>query len=366
MKFTCERSVLLKEISMANEIIASKNAISILSNIYLEANEGSLTIKATDMKVNFETKVPVEVVESGGVTVYGDKFYGILNYFPDGEIQFEQADLKINIKTAAKKSQYQLKSIASDKFPEFSASGKDFFEIPIKDLKEMIQETIFAVSDDETRYFMNCVFFEKVEGKFNMVATDGRRLAFISKEAGANVADFAGIIIPPKILNIVLRRAGDEGMASISVSDKIIFIQFGSYKLSSVLIEGQFPSYRRVIPENQTKSFTVNRLEMLNALKGVSLMVEQKSHRVYLGLSEGIVSVYCEENDVGKGREEIPCVYKGEDVSIALNYRYLEEPFKVITTDEISIQFTDPNKTITIMPIPEKDFFHIVMPMQQD
>ena len=366
MKFTCERSVLLKEIAIANEIIASKNAISILSNIYLEANNDGLTIKATDMKVNFETKVPVDVQEPGSVTIYGDKFCGILNSIPDGEIEFEQKDSKINIKTAVKRARFQLKSIASDKFPEFTAAGKEFFEIPIRDLKDMIQETIFAVSNDETRYFMNGIFFEKAENKFVMVATDGRRLAFINKPANSGIQDFSGIIIPPKILNVVLKRAGDEGMAGICVTDKTIFIQFGSYRLSSVLIEGQFPNYRRVIPETQTNSFTVNRIEMLDALRRVSQLVEQKSHRVYLGLSPGVVSVFCEENDIGSAREEIPCKYNGEELSIALNYRYLEEPFKVMSVDEISVLFTEPNKTITMMPVPEKDFFHIVMPMQQD
>ena len=366
MKFTCERSILLKEIAMANEIITSKNVISILSNIFLEAKEGNLIIKATDMKVNFETSVPVDVLEPGSVTVYADKFSGILNSVPDGEIEFEKTDNKINIKTSAKKAKFQLKSIASDKFPEFTASGKDHFEIPIKDLKEMILETIFAISDDETRYFMNGVFFEKAENKFVMVATDGRRLAFINKPAPSNVEDFSGIIIPPKILNVVMKRAGDEGMVGLSITDRTIFIQFGSYKLSSVLIEGQFPNYRRVIPESQTQSFTVNRLEMLDALRRVSLLVEQKSHRIYLGLSPGIASIYSEENDIGNAREEIPCKYDGEELSIALNYRYLEDPFKVMSVDEISILFNDPNKTITIMPVPEKDFFHIVMPMQQD
>ena len=366
MKFTCDRSILLKEIAIANEIIASKNAISILSNIYFEAKDGTLTIKATDMKVNFETKVPVDILENGSVTVYGDKFLGILNSIPDGDVEFEHKDSKINIKTSVKKAKFQLKSIASDKFPEFTASSDNIFELPVRDLKEMIQQTIFAISDDETRYFMNGVFFEKAENKFVMVATDGRRLAYINKDTTANVADFSGVIIPPKILNVVMKRAGDEGMAGISLTDKTIFIQFGSYKLSSVLIEGQFPNYRRVIPENQDKKFSVKRLEMLDALRRVSLLVEQKSHRVYLGLAPGVASVYCEESDIGNAREEIPCQYDGEELSLALNYRYLEEPFKVMGGDEISILFTDPNKTITIMPVPEKDFFHIVMPMQQD
>jgi DNA polymerase-3 subunit beta len=366
MKFTCERSALLKEIAISQEIIASKNVVSVLSNIYLEAKEEHLLIKATDKVVNFETLVPVTILESGSTTVYGDKFLGILNSIPDGEIEFEQLDLKIIIKPTLKKIKFQLKRTASDKFPEFSISSNEFFEMPIKNFKEMIIQTIFAVSDDETRYFMNGVFFEKCENKIIMVASDGRRLAFISKDINTEVGDFTGIIIPPKILNIVMKWAGEEGLISISVSENTIFIQFGSYKLSSVLIEGQFPNYRRVIPENQAFSFAVNRHEMLDALKRVSLLVEQKSRRVYLGVSPGVVSVYTEENEIGTAKEDIPCKYDGNEVSIALNYRYIEEPFKVMTEDEINIHFSEPNKAITITPAQEKDFFHIVMPMQLD
>jgi DNA polymerase-3 subunit beta len=371
MKFTCDRAVLLKEIAIANDIITSKNAISILSNIYLEARDGVLVIKATDNKIWFETSVNVEVQEPGAVTVYSDKFYGIINTLPEGEMSVEETDSKVTIKMGNKKS--YLKSIASDKFPEFTVSGGEAFDMPVKDFKEMIEQTIFAVSDDETRYFMNGVFFEKVEGNFNMVATDGRRLSFISKKSPQGPADFAGIIIPPKILSIVQKRAGDEGVISISISDKSIFTQFGPYKFSSVLIEGQFPNYHRVIPENQEHSFKVMRLDVLDALKGVSVMVGQKSQRIYISAKAGAVEVYSEENENGASRDEKPCEYDGEDVSIAVNYRYIEEPFKVIETDKVEIDFTEPTRAITIKPVPQEgkgsegtDYFHIVMPMQLD
>jgi DNA polymerase-3 subunit beta len=367
MKFTCERSVLLKEITIAQEIILSKNAISILSNIYLEAKNDTLFIKSTDIKVNFETQAPVTVLEEGATTVFGEKFLGILNSIPDGEMEFDQNDIKIVIKPLSKKIKFQLKSIASDKFPEFPVPNKDSrFELPVKDFKEMILQTVFAVSDDETRYFMNGVFFEKQDDKLTMVGTDGRRLAYICKEAGNEIPEFSGIIIPPKILNILLKRAGDEGLVSISITDKTIFIKFGSYQLSSVLIEGQFPNYRRVIPESQTRFFTMNRMEMLDALRRVSLLVEQKSRRVYLGVSPGIISIASEESDIGTAREEIAGKYDGEEVSIALNYRYIEEPFKVMTDTEVSIFFSEANRAITIKPAQEKDFFHIIMPMQVD
>jgi len=373
MKFTCERSSLLKEVSIAQEVISSKNVISILSNIYLEAGENELIIKATDIKVNFETRVPIDVEEKGSTTVYGEKFLGILNSIPDGELEFEQKNNIIVIKPSTRKIKFQLRCIASEKYPEFPAFSnlKEFF-IPVKDFKNMIEQTIFGVSDDETRYFMNGVLFKKEGEKIIMVATDGRRLAYIEKPAPSNMEDFKGIIIPPKILTVLIKRAGDEGLLGISINEKTIFIQFGSYKLSSVLIEGQFPNYQRVIPENQDHSFTVNRAETLEALKRVSLLVEQKSHRVYLLLAPGIMTVsssredQSEEGDIGNAKEEIPCKYNGEELSLAMNYRYIDEPFKVMDSEEISIHFTESNRAITIKPVPEKDFFHIVMPMQLD
>ncbi|MDR1390403.1 MAG: DNA polymerase III subunit beta [Treponema sp.] len=367
MKFICERSILLKEISIAQEVISSKNAISILSNIYLETAGDILIIKATDMKVNFETRLPVEVKETGAATVFGEKFLGILSSIPDGELDFEQTNSNIIIKPSARKIKFQLKCIASEKYPEFPAVNKEkLFEIPVKSFKEMITQTVFAVSDDETRYFMNGVFFKKGDNKLVMVATDGRRLAYSEKEAPSGVEDFEGIIVPPKILNILYKRSGDEGLVDISISKNLIFIKFGSYNLSSILIEGQFPNYQRVIPEDQKNSFVVNRQETLEALKRVALLVEQKSHRVYVGLEDGIMSISSEESDIGNAREEIPCKYSGEEVSMALNYRYLEEPFKVMENEEISVFFSESGKAITIKPVPESDFFHVVMPMQLD
>ena len=365
MKFTCSKEVLLKEISIAQEIISSKNMILILSNIYLEAANDKLIIKAKDMMVNFQTEVPVNVIEPGSTTVYGDKFFGILSSFPSDEIEFSLSDNYSIIKpTTKKKPEYKLRCMASEKFPEFPVSTSSFFEMPIKDFREMVQQTVFAVSDDETRYFMNGVFLEKADDKINMVATDGRRLAFIGKEAGKKIKDFSGVIIPPKILNTILKRSGDEGMINISVSDKMIFINFASYQFSSVLIEGMFPNYKKVIPESQEFSLSIRRDEILNALRRVSLMVEKKSHRIFLGVSSGKMSVYSEESEIGTVEDEIPCKYDGDEITIALNYRYLEEPFKVMTEDEIKIRFSSATKAITIEPLPAKDFFHIVMPMQ--
>lgn len=367
MKFSFDRDALLKEIGIAQEIIATKNAISILSNVLLSADNGTLTIRATDIKVNFETKIPVDIQETGSTTVFCDKFMSIISSLPQGEIEFEQNDIKINIRPSTKKAKFQLKSITSDKYPEFtSPDNLSFFDIPIKEFKEMIEQTVFSVSEDETRFFMNGVFMEKKDDKLQLIATDGRRLAYISKSFGIALPDFKGIIIPPKILTIINHRGYEEGPLSIAVSEKNIFFRFGNYEFSSVLIEGQFPNYNRVIPETQAYSFEVNTKEIMEALKRVSLLVEQKSRRIVLSAAPGTLTISSQETEIGTAKEEIPCQYNGSEITFALNYLYLEEPIKVINSERIKIEFTESMKAITLKAEPEKDFFHIVMPMQME
>jgi DNA polymerase III subunit beta len=228
----------------------------------------------------------------------------------------------------------------------------------------MISQTIFAVSDDETRYFMNGVFFEKSVGGLVLVATDGRRLSYVKKDFEGKIPEFKGVIVPPKVLMLILKRAPDEGSIEIAVTEKSIFFRFGSYKITSVLIEGQFPNYQKVIPESQKNRLTLKRTDLLDALKRVAIFVEQKSRRTYFAISNDLMVISSEESDLGTAREEFPCSYSGPEATIALNYKYIEEPLKVMGSENINIDFTEPNRAITILPDPGEDYFHVVMPMQ--
>lgn len=368
MKFTCEKDVLVKEISIAQEIISSKNALSILSNVLLEADNNSLTIRATDLKVSFETRIPVEVSVPGSTTVFCDKFLGILRTLPEGDVEFEEIDGDtLLIKPLFKKIDFRLKTIASDKFPELQvAQDEEYFDFSQKDIIEMISQTVFAVSDDETRYYMNGVYLEKTEDGVVMVATDGRRLSYIVKKPENPVTDFQPVIIPPKILNLIRKLASGEGMISLAVTEKNVFVNFDNQKISSALIEGQFPNYQRVIPTDQSHQFEVDREELIEALKRVSLLVEQKSRRIYINLSGDSMVLSSEESELGIAKEEISCQYQGEDTIFALNYLYFMDPLRVMTDPQIRIQFTEANKAITLRSTEEREYFHIVMPMQLD
>jgi DNA polymerase-3 subunit beta len=365
MRFSCEKCVLIKEIGIANEIISSKNAISVLSYIYLNASGKTLLIKSTDINIHFETQLPVLVAEEGETIVKGDTFLGILNTIPDGEFEFEKQENKITIKTAAKKLKYSLKSNSSEQFPKFpEIESPVSFDISVREFKEMIRQTIFSVSDDETRYFMTGVYFEKSDGKYIMVGTDGRRLAFSQKTINDEVSDFSGVIVPEKILSVFLKYSGEEGIITISFTDKLFLIKFASYNLISNLIEGQFPNYRKVIPENQPYSFVVKRKDVLDALRDIAILVENRNKKVILNLEEGSLSISTAENELGDSDEEIACKYSGEQAVIAVNYKYLEEPFKIMEQDEVCIYFESPKKALTVKPVPESDFYHVIMPMQ--
>ena len=367
MKFIFTKEVLLKEMAIAQEVISNKTALSILSNALLIVKDGSLTIRATDIKVTFETRIPVDVIEEGATTVFCDKFTSIIASMPSGDIEAEQKDQKLIIKSISKKAKFSLKTISDNDFPPFTdSSNTQFFEIPSKEFKEMITQTVFAVSDDETRYFMNGVYMEKKDNNLIFAATDGRRLAYIQHDFGVALPDFKGSIIPPKILSIIQKRSSDEGSISIGISEKNIFFNFNAYKFSSVLIDGQFPNYERVIPESQEHHFEVQCDDFLQALKRVALLVEQKSKRIYLKVLNDSLSITSNESDLGTANEEIPCKYEGQEITIALNYMYIEEPLKVLGSDSIKIEFTDPMKAITLRPESDTRFFHIIMPMQME
>ena len=373
MKFVFDRDAMIKEIAIAQEIITNKSPVSILSNILVIAENGTLTIKATDSTVKFTTNVPVDIEEEGRTTIFCDKFMSILSSLPSGDIEFIQEDIGVTIKPISKKVKFQLKSQASDKFPEIGSSENiPFFELSSKDFKEMIKETIFAVSDDRNRYFMTGVYFVKNGEILTMVATDGRRLSCVNKSA-INVPDFQPAIIPTKILSTILKHAPEEGNIEVAVIDKSIFVKFGSMEFSSVLIDGQFPNYQKVIPENLTMSIQVNKADLDAALKRTTIMVDKKVSRIIFKISSGVLKLVSPDTELGNADEEIPCRYDGQDISMALNFNYVTEPLKVIDSENVVFDFNindnetgdeaNITKAVIMRAEPAGDYIHVIMPM---
>ncbi|MDD5928883.1 MAG: DNA polymerase III subunit beta [Spirochaetales bacterium] len=372
MKFTFDRDSMVKEISIAQEIITNKSPISILSNILIIAENNMLTIKATDSTLKFTTTIPVDIQEPGRTTIYCDKFMSILSSLPSGDIEFIQEDIEVTIKPISKRFTAKLKSQTSDKFPEIGTSENvPFFDISSKDFKEMIKETIFAVSSDHNRYFMTGVYFVKEGDILTMVATDGRRLSCETKNI-VNIPDFQPAIIPTKILSCVLKNAPEEGNIQIAVVDKSVFVKFANVEFSSVLIDGQFPNYKKVIPENLEQSIMVNKADLEAALKRTTIMAEKNVNRIIFRITDGELKLITPETESGTAEETIPCRYAGEPINLALNYVYVSEPLKVIDSENIVFEFSankedgeDANitKALIIRGEPAKDYIHVVMPL---
>jgi len=365
MKFICNKNSLLNEIAIAQGIISSRNTMSILSNVLLEAKDGYLHIKATDLKIGYETSIPVDVEETGNTTVYCDKFLGVLRTFPEGDIKFRLDVDKLTIDSEDGDSNAQLKVIEASKYPELIKIEDDkYFEIAQKDFIEMINNTSFAVGTDESKYFMTGVYLERGDDCIKMVATDGRRLSYIKKNIIIADAEFKGVIIPIKILTLVKKLASGEGNLKIAFSDKCIFVKFDNNRIYSTLIEGQFPNYKRVIPDNQNYIAILDRNDFGVALNRVAIFAEQKAKKILFDFSEDTLVISAEDNEVGNAKAKVACQYKGDDMRMAVNYIHFMEPIKAMDEDDIAIKFSESNRAITLNGVPESEFFHIIMPMQ--
>ncbi|MDD3365674.1 MAG: DNA polymerase III subunit beta [Sphaerochaetaceae bacterium] len=367
MKFACHKNTLLKEIILALDFTSQRNTLSIVSNVLLETHENILYIMATDQKVGFKTQIPVETLEAGSTTVFCDKFLGILRTLPDENIIFEERNDTLLIHPDSNSINFELRTIAAEKYPTLEeTANQTYFAIGQKDFFSMVSQTIFAISDDETRYFMNGVYLEHNNDSLIMVATDGRRLSYINRKFSQTIPSFTPVIIPAKFLTLLKKAGTDEGEIELSITDTIMYARFGHQIMYSTLIKGQFPNYRRVIPATQSFTCKISVAEMNEALKRVSLLVENKAKRIYMDIETGLITISSEESEFGQAREKITCDYTGDNYQLAINYTYLVNPLRVIEGEYFNLCFTEPNRAITIKPDPERDYFHIIMPMQKD
>jgi DNA polymerase-3 subunit beta len=188
----------------------------------------------------------------------------------------------------------------------------------------------------------------------------------VAREIFQGAAELSSAIVPTKILTIILKRASSEGNLALAIENNQVYFKFGSYQFASVLIEGKFPDYRRVIPEGQDKFFEIDKGDFVDALKRVGILVEQKTRKVLCGVQPGTLTFQSSESDLGSADEEIPCEYDGLDTTIGFNYTYLDEPLKVVDSKRIRFEFTESMKPVVLKPVPEGDYFHVIMPMQAD
>lgn len=361
MKFSFEKSALLKEIAIAQEVITNKSPIAVLSCVLLQADGDTLTIRATDTSVNFTARIKVDITEAGETTIFCDKFMSILSALPAGLCEFATDDLGAIIKSTQKRVKFNVKSVAQDSFPSTPVVSGDSFEISAKDFKNLVRQTIFAVSDDPNRFFMTGVFFTKEDNDLTLVATNARRLAIAKTDIGDT--KITPSIVPVKILRLITKVLGDEGNIKLSFTENTLFASFGDYEFSGRLIDGQFPNYTKVIPAEQKFSLRVNKDDFDAALRRIEIMTEKKGGKAVLRVSNNLLRVSSKQSDLGDAAEDLECDYNGDEMALAFNYRYISEPLRASDNGDIIMEFTEPLKAVTIKNADATYYKHVVMPM---
>ncbi|MFQ5834404.1 MAG: DNA polymerase III subunit beta [bacterium] len=363
MKLICKREDFLEGMRVAQNALTSIT-LPILTHVLMVAKEERVSLTATNLETTIRSSFPGQVQEEGEICLPGDKILDILRELPPLQVNLDAADTKATIR--CEKATFHLLGLSSDEFPEIpSLEAKQTFSLPSENLREMIQRTVFAASRDETRQNLNGVYLEVGEKELKMVATDGRRLAFMRIPLALSEQIRAEVIIPLPALQQLVRILGQEKEVKIGISQRQIFFQMEPVLLISQLVEAKFPNYRDVIPTEYNIAILTDRDELYSAVRRVSLLADEKSRLVKFKLQGNILYISANAPEMGGAREEVAVrpEEKG-DIEIGFNSTYLLDVFKNLGEGEIRLELTDPVSPGLIRPSEGKDYITVVMPVR--
>jgi DNA polymerase-3 subunit beta len=372
MMIEAEKKDLLTLLGKTQNIVEKRNTMPILVNVLLEADAGRLRVFATDLEVSLTDEIPVSKEKKGRVAVNAKNLFEIIKELPDGPIQLLKKENNwLEIKQ--NKSVFNIVGISADEYPVFPTySTKEFMKIDASVLGDMIEKTIYSVSSDETRYHLNGVFFEKYSnaGKdsYRMVATDGHRLSLVNRDAEGKTPSSIpsqGVIIPRKGL-YEIRKLLDHvgGKFEMAIEGSQLIVRYESTVLMVRLIEGKYPNYQQLIPQNLNRHAQVNREILLSSLKRVSLLSNQKYKGVTLSLSNGRMEISSNNPEMGDAKEEIEINYKGADLKIGFNARYILDILNSFDDDQVDLELNDQLSPGLMRPHNDANYTCVVMPMR--
>lgn len=367
MEFICSKESLLKILSISESVISNKNSISILSNVLLEAKDNILKVSASETSLVFYGEINAEIKEEGSVSVYCDRFYSIVRKMPSDEIliKVDKEENVIIIPKDNDKILYSLKGINAEKYPNIKKENSfQYFSISQEIFVDMVKKTIFAIATGSNRRFVSGILFEKEDNLLKMVSSDGRRLAFIKKEINIQDVNNFNIIVPPKILNEILKVCNNNGDLIIGVNDKNISIKVNNFTFISNLLEANFPPYKNVIPSNYVDFFVVDKKNFHDALDRISEIGDKDTNKIIISLTNNKeMNIYNENIIYGSGKEIIPVDVKGNLLQIALNLDYIIEVLNVLYNENVIIYYKDSLNTILIKEKDNNDYIYIAMPL---
>jgi DNA polymerase III subunit beta len=371
MKVTVERAQLLKSLGHVHRVVERRNTIPVLSNVLMRAEGTSLRLKATDLDIEVVETLPAEVGQSGGTTVPAHMIYDIVRKLPDGsQVVIETVGDKGTLAVRAGRSRFTLQTIPESDFPDIAAGEMSHtFELVAKDLKRLIDKTQFAISTEETRYYLNGIYLHTVEkaGKslIRAVATDGHRLAQVEFDAPQGAVGMPGVIVPRKTVSEVQRLADNpEASVTVELSTAKVRFRFGETVLTSKLIDGTFPDYARVIPLGNDKLLTVEKGEFAAAVDRVSTVSSERGRAVKLSAADGKLTLSVTNPDSGSATEELEVSYEADAIDIGFNSRYLLDITSQVDGDTVELKLADPGSPTLIQDPTGPGALYVLMPMR--
>ena len=369
MELVVRKSDLLKELQLFQGIVERKNTIPILANVLLEASGEELKLAATDLEVGLRGRCPASVGKPGSLTLPAKKFFEIVKELPETDIRIEEERLG-TVKVAADRFESRMQTLPKDDFPSMAdpADGEGI-AIDRKALREMVAKTQFAMTGEDTRYFLNGALFVLRHDSMSMVATDGHRLALVTtpREAKGEKTEDLRTILPKKTMNELSRLLLEgDGEVLFEKGENNLFFMIDGRLLVSRVIDGQFPAYERVIPKGNDKRIEFERDRLSSAIRRVALLSNERSRAIKITVEPGRVDIASNSQEFGEAHEQLAVEYGGPQLHISFNAQYVVDFLNAVQTDIIAIEFKDEASQTVMRPAgnSDYDYTYVVMPMR--
>ena len=372
MKVTVERSALIRALGHVQSVVERRNTIPILSNVLLQADGGALTLTATDLDIEVSESAPADVAVKGAATASALTLHDIVRKLPDGaqiRLQLKQEESRLQVTSGRYES--HLAVLPDEDFPTLSSDEPGVrFSMPAAELSRLFAKARFAMSQEETRYYLNGVYLHAVtEGAKKLLraaATDGHRLARLDAPLPAGAEAIPGVIVPRKAVNEMGRLLADavEDSVEVSISTTKIRFGFGAGHLTSKLIDGSFPDYERVIPKANPNRLRVGAAEFSAAVDRVSTVAADRTRSIKLALDDGKVRLMVNNPEAGSAFEEIAADYEGEPIEIGFNARYLLDVAAQVEGETATLRLADPSSPSVIVDEEDSRALYVLMPLR--
>lgn len=369
MKFSLSRSHFLKALQHGNSVIERRTTVPILANILIDATgDDTVTFTSTDLEISIVETVPAAIETKGSTTVSGKMLHDIVRKLPgDAEIFLSLNKEQTRLIVESGKSHFELSILVPDDYPSVTVTDlPNTFTVPAKTLLDLFDRTAFAMSTEETRYYLNGIYMHATEDqKLRAVATDGHRMARMQAPLPKGAEGIPGVIISRKTVGQIQDMASDGGDdLQIGLSETQISVKFKNAYLISRLVDGQFPEYERVVPKNADKMFTFDPSQMATVVDRVSTMASEKTHGVKLSIDQNKISFSADGGGFGTADEEMAVEYDSGALSIGFNSKYLLDITDKINSGQAEMAFSDEASPVLIQEANAKDAMYVLMPMR--